>query len=372
MTHRTSGIVCGREGRGHRHIATRTTGLVLAAFALSVLSIPTAAGTELAWRELWNDDFDHSMNPDWVLQTYGDGDLIEVVPEGFEVEDRNPPRAPVNSVLYGRSLDRRAGHGFAARTPSWAELGIDETAAAWRIDFRYMVVGEDFCWTLPLASPDLTLVISDCSADGHWARLGIVDDQFRHFRPIASIEVRQWHSFSIRIRRLSDRATREVSVFLDDTLIERHQSRQTNSYQGLVFMDLPALPVDLTAPEGLPDAVPHYFGSGYWDDVRIEALQPLRRPGAKKVRDVRLEPNPFNPATALRMDLATAGSLDVVVYDMRGRLVRTLHAGAHPAGPVELRWDGRDLRGREVASGVYLVRVRAPEVSRVVRAVLVR
>ena len=72
------------------------------------------------------------------------------------------------------------------------------------------------------------------------------------------------------------------------------------------------------------------------------------------------------------MQLDAAVSLDVVVFDLRGRRVRALHSGIHPAGPVEIRWNGRDETDREVSSGVYAVRVTTPDISRVVRAVLVR
>ena len=77
-------------------------------------------------------------------------------------------------------------------------------------------------------------------------------------------------------------------------------------------------------------------------------------------------------ATNLHMQLETAVSLDVTVFDIRGRRVQSLHSGIHPAGPVALRWDGRDAHGREVSSGVYLIRVVTPADTRIVRGVLVR
>jgi flagellar hook assembly protein FlgD len=44
------------------------------------------------------------------------------------------------------------------------------------------------------------------------------------------------------------------------------------------------------------------------------------------------------------------------IYDARGALVRTLVDGHVGAGRHERRWDGRDHAGRQVGSGVYLVR----------------
>jgi hypothetical protein len=70
-------------------------------------------------------------------------------------------------------------------------------------------------------------------------------------------------------------------------------------------------------------------------------------------------PNPFNPETALRVELPRAGRVEVVVYDAAGQWVRALAEGWMPAGVQTLTWDGRDERGREVGTGVYLARLRA-------------
>ncbi|MBD3222990.1 hypothetical protein GF314_17310 [bacterium] len=70
-------------------------------------------------------------------------------------------------------------------------------------------------------------------------------------------------------------------------------------------------------------------------------------------------PNPANPRTTIRLDLPAAGAARVRVdlYDVRGRRVARLHDGPlRGAGPHALSWDGRDDRGRALASGVYLAR----------------
>jgi len=69
-------------------------------------------------------------------------------------------------------------------------------------------------------------------------------------------------------------------------------------------------------------------------------------------------PNPFNPMTEIRF---VAGPRPVTVrlkvYDVSGRLVRTLHDGVHPAGHGKVVWNGRDERGGEVPSGLYFARL---------------
>jgi len=72
-------------------------------------------------------------------------------------------------------------------------------------------------------------------------------------------------------------------------------------------------------------------------------------------------PNPFNPSTTLRFGLPEAGHVTLAVYDVNGRLVRNLAAGRFEAGRHEVVWDGKDDNGREVASGVYLARLTAPQ-----------
>jgi hypothetical protein len=70
-------------------------------------------------------------------------------------------------------------------------------------------------------------------------------------------------------------------------------------------------------------------------------------------------PNPFNPATTIEWNVASAGRIALRVYGVDGRLVRTLVDGAVPAGRGGVVWDGRDDAGRAVASGVYFYRLRS-------------
>jgi hypothetical protein len=71
-------------------------------------------------------------------------------------------------------------------------------------------------------------------------------------------------------------------------------------------------------------------------------------------------PNPFNPTTNIGFQLPKEVKVELKIYDQLGRLVRTLvdnkpyQAGAHLA-----TWDGRNNRGRKVASGIYVYRIKA-------------
>jgi hypothetical protein len=83
-------------------------------------------------------------------------------------------------------------------------------------------------------------------------------------------------------------------------------------------------------------------------------------------------PNPFNPQTQIAFDLPSAGRAEIRIYDVLGRLIRTLVDEKRPAGHQILRWDGRDDGGREVASGAYFYRLVAPGVDESRKMVIVR
>ncbi len=72
-------------------------------------------------------------------------------------------------------------------------------------------------------------------------------------------------------------------------------------------------------------------------------------------------PNPFHPGdgpVTLRFSMAKAGPATVQVYDIAGRLVRTLAEGGQTAGEHSLHWDGKDDAGYNVSSGVYFYRLQ--------------
>ena len=65
--------------------------------------------------------------------------------------------------------------------------------------------------------------------------------------------------------------------------------------------------------------------------------------------------------------------VDLRIYDLSGRLVRTLHAAeAMPAGTRETPWNGRDDRGRVVATGIYFYRLQAGEFTATRRMTLMK
>ena len=82
-------------------------------------------------------------------------------------------------------------------------------------------------------------------------------------------------------------------------------------------------------------------------------------------------PNPFNPSVRIDCSIARAGHLTVRVFDLRGRLVRTV-LDEHVDQGATLSWDGRDDRGGQVASGAYFYEARMHGEVRVGRMLLLK
>jgi hypothetical protein len=69
-------------------------------------------------------------------------------------------------------------------------------------------------------------------------------------------------------------------------------------------------------------------------------------------------PNPARQSARVSFTLPTEAEIAIVVFDVTGRLVRTLARGPQPAGQGDLIWDLGDDQGHPVSAGMYLMRAR--------------
>ncbi len=83
-------------------------------------------------------------------------------------------------------------------------------------------------------------------------------------------------------------------------------------------------------------------------------------------------PNPFNPATTIRFQLPTNRLVTLKIYDITGRLVKTLLRESLPAGYYTVAWDGSGERDEAVAGGVYLYRLAAGDYIKTRKMLLVK
>jgi len=106
---------------------------------------------------------------------------------------------------------------------------------------------------------------------------------------------------------------------------------------------------------------------GLFNDVwALEGFEPPNPTaiGELSARPVRFAlhqnaPNPFNPSTVVSYELGKDEWVELEIFDLLGRKVRTLVDEPRSSGSHLATWDGRDDRGVRVATGAYLYRLRA-------------
>jgi len=83
-------------------------------------------------------------------------------------------------------------------------------------------------------------------------------------------------------------------------------------------------------------------------------------------------PNPFTDETTIEYSIVAEGDVRLQVFDALGQVVTTLAAGHREPATYTVAWNGRSTSGREVPSGVYVIRLTTPQGTSVVRALKLR
>lgn len=101
------------------------------------------------------------------------------------------------------------------------------------------------------------------------------------------------------------------------------------------------------------------------DAITITEIDPVSI-GALTARDredrlLAAQPNPFQSSVAVHYSTSRPGPVDVTIYDVRGRRIRTLTRDGHEPGVRTVSWDGTDDRGVRAAPGVYLCVLLTPQ-----------
>jgi len=110
---------------------------------------------------------------------------------------------------------------------------------------------------------------------------------------------------------------------------------------------------------------------------RLPELHAALRTVPKETQLLANYPNPFNPETWIPFRLADDADVKIQIYDVSGRLVRTLDLGYRSAGfyvdrSAAAYWDGCNNTGERVASGLYLYRLTAGDFSSMRRMVILK
>jgi len=83
-------------------------------------------------------------------------------------------------------------------------------------------------------------------------------------------------------------------------------------------------------------------------------------------------PNPFNATTTIRFELSRAGMIRLEVFNIQGHLVDVLRDGFTEAGKYEVSWHANQADGTALSSGIYYIRLQAPEGALIKQCVLIR
>ncbi|MBT5069171.1 MAG: T9SS type A sorting domain-containing protein, partial [Candidatus Marinimicrobia bacterium] len=83
-------------------------------------------------------------------------------------------------------------------------------------------------------------------------------------------------------------------------------------------------------------------------------------------------PNPFNPVTTLRYDLPEEALVNITIYDMMGRVVKTMVNSQQNAGYKSIQWNATTDEGKPVSAGLYLYTIQAGEFRQTKKMVLLK
>lgn len=83
-------------------------------------------------------------------------------------------------------------------------------------------------------------------------------------------------------------------------------------------------------------------------------------------------PNPFNPETTIHYQLPVSEKVTLKVFNITGQVLRTLVDEKQIAGLKSVKWDGRDVTGKPVTSGIYFYEIKAGKFSEVRKMILLK
>jgi hypothetical protein len=107
-------------------------------------------------------------------------------------------------------------------------------------------------------------------------------------------------------------------------------------------------------------------------DTELDPWNPTETAPALAFKLAQNYPNPFNPITTIQYQISAKSMVNLSVFDVSGRLIRTLVNEYNDPGFHAAHWDGRDGRGIEAASGIYFYRLQTGSYTATKRMVLLR
>jgi hypothetical protein len=199
----------------------------------------------------------------------------------------------------------------------------------------------------------------------------------------------EWQEFIIAFQANRTTATAALNMFatsvgqvwLDDISLRQGNSSvyRRDFENGVALLNYTANPItvdlqdsyqrlDVAGSQVFDGAIVQQETVPAWDARILLAVAagggPPSDPVPPPANGARLEqnvPNPFNPGTAIRFELSRPEKVELAVFDIAGRRVRTLVDRVLPDGVEHtVTWNGRDQFNRAVPSGIYLYRIETP------------
>nr|HPR18915.1 T9SS type A sorting domain-containing protein [Candidatus Cloacimonadota bacterium] len=115
---------------------------------------------------------------------------------------------------------------------------------------------------------------------------------------------------------------------------------------------------------------------GWWVD-EIKILSSVGAGNGSNLPPLKSElyhnyPNPFNPTTTIKYQLAAGGNVDLSVFNVRGQKVKTLAHEMQEAGAKTYYWNGFDDHGHPAASGVYFYKLQTDSFEKSFKMILLK
>lgn len=141
----------------------------------------------------------------------------------------------------------------------------------------------------------------------------------------------------------------------DPSLTTSLDTFRLESGQGLSFTDVK-----------VNDIIPHIGSSLSFGKECFDFWQGSQKGGTRVPTSFFLGnnlPNPFNSETVISFGLSQPSQVTIEIFNILGQKVKTLGLGQLPAGYHRASWDGKDSRGKKVATGIYFYRMTAGDFS---------
>lgn len=125
------------------------------------------------------------------------------------------------------------------------------------------------------------------------------------------------------------------------------------------------------------------FYSAYWTTYRYDNQRtgrvfgtPITEQSDNTIESLDLNlsnyPNPFNPNTSIRFNLAKDSDIALDVYNVKGQLVKNIHTGFAKKGQQSFMWNGTDTDNKSVSSGIYFYRLHENGQTHINKMILVK